>query len=76
MRNLLTNAIKFTPSHGSVTVGEEGQPSKGTSPSRVFFSVADTGIGIPPEALESIFESFRQVDGSHTRMHEGTGARD
>mgnify|MGYP006198271219 CR=1 FL=1 len=37
------------------------------------FSVRDTGIGIPPDKLESIFEPFVQVDASHTRGGEGTG---
>ena len=37
------------------------------------FSVADTGIGIPKEDQDTIFDSFRQVDGSHTRLHQGTG---
>ena len=37
------------------------------------FSVQDTGIGIPAEQCELVFESFRQVDGSHTRAHQGTG---
>ena len=39
----------------------------------LLFGVRDTGIGIPESSLEKVFESFRQVDGSHTRSHQGTG---
>ena len=64
--NLLSNAIKFTES-GSVTlrVRQVG--------AHIEFAVADTGIGIPAEALSAIFEEFHQVDNSATRSHSGTG---
>jgi len=65
--NLLTNAIKFTEPGGDVriscTIGEE----------TVAIEIADTGIGIAPEKLPSIFEPFVQVDQRHTRSHEGVG---
>jgi signal transduction histidine kinase len=68
--NLLSNAIKFTE-RGGVTLravaGGEG------SASRLRLTVADTGIGIPPEKFEEVFESFRQVDASTTRQFGGTG---
>jgi len=66
LQNLIGNAIKFTD-QGSVTVAarSDGQ--------YLCVRVADTGIGIPAEALETIFDEFRQVDGSTTRRHEGTG---
>ncbi|HUH12807.1 MAG TPA: ATP-binding protein [Longimicrobiales bacterium] len=64
--NLLSNAIKFTH-EGSVTLRVTGSGTK------VRISVQDTGIGISPENLQSIFEEFRQVDGSHTREYGGTG---
>jgi len=64
--NLLSNAIKFTDA-GTVTV--TARPESGT----VAIAVADTGIGIPENALELIFEEFRQVDSSSTRKHGGTG---
>jgi signal transduction histidine kinase/CheY-like chemotaxis protein len=64
--NLLSNAIKFTDA-GSVTV------SARLDGSRVAVAVTDTGIGIPADALELIFEEFRQVDSSSTRKHGGTG---
>ncbi len=65
--NLLSNATKFTES-GSITLSARALPTD-----RLELSVADTGIGIPPEARNYIFEEFRQVDGSTTRTHGGTG---
>jgi signal transduction histidine kinase len=66
LTNLLRNAIKFT-SQGEIRVGARRDGGK------IVFWVADTGIGIPKEEHERIFESFRQVDGSLTREAEGTG---
>ncbi|MBT6434773.1 MAG: hypothetical protein HOK28_16880 [Deltaproteobacteria bacterium] len=69
--NLIGNAIKFTAEGGDITIGLEPVDDEGQ---RMYkFSVKDTGIGIPPEQCELVFESFRQVDGSHTRAHQGTG---
>ena len=65
--NLVGNAIKFTPAGGTVRVNITGEPE------RVRFAVRDTGIGIPKDKHEVIFDSFRQVDGSHTRRHPGSG---
>ncbi len=64
--NLISNAAKFTES-GTIRiavarVGDEME-----------FAVTDTGIGIPPESLELIFEEFHQLDNSSTRAHGGTG---
>jgi signal transduction histidine kinase len=39
----------------------------------MWLAVTDTGIGIPPDALDTIFDEFRQVDASYTRKYEGTG---
>jgi len=64
--NLLSNAIKFTAS-GSVTLRLEKQDSK------LVLQVTDTGIGIPPHALNFIFDEFRQVDGSTSRVYGGNG---
>lgn len=71
MVNLIGNAIKFTETGGSVTMGVQEVDDE--SQKMVRFSVSDTGIGIPKEQCEEVFESFRQVDGSHTRAHQGTG---
>jgi signal transduction histidine kinase/DNA-binding response OmpR family regulator len=66
LKNLIGNALKFTE-QGSVSVAV--RPHRGG----VEFTVTDTGIGIPPEALPIIFECFRQADNSMTREHGGVG---
>ncbi len=65
--NLVTNAVRFTEPGGEVRVGTEERAE------RVVLRVHDTGIGIPPEKLERIFEPFVQVDASLTRRVGGTG---
>jgi PAS domain S-box-containing protein len=65
--NLLSNAVKFTPDGGRVVV-ESARAEDGG----VRFSVSDTGIGIPPEEREAIFEEFHQV-GAASSAKEGTG---
>ncbi len=69
--NLLSNAVKFTE-RGEVAVAVEARP---VSPEklRLRFSVRDTGVGIPPDRLEMIFEPFLQVDASTSRKYGGTG---
>jgi len=69
--NLTGNAIKFTEK-GQVVIGAKSEKEEETS-TTLHFTVADTGIGIPPDKLEDIFESFRQVDSSVTRRYGGTG---
>lgn len=64
--NLLGNAVKFTE-EGTITVTARCRDGE------VAIAVADTGIGIPEEALERIFEEFHQVDSSTTRQYGGTG---
>ncbi|MBU5612438.1 response regulator [Geomonas azotofigens] len=66
LQNLVGNAVKFT-AKGSVTVGLSARAGE------IFFEVKDTGIGIAPQYLESIFQEFRQADGSTSRSYEGTG---
>jgi signal transduction histidine kinase/ActR/RegA family two-component response regulator len=65
--NLLSNAVKFTPQNGAVHVGLRS--GGGT----VEIAVADTGQGISPDFVASVFEPFRQADGSTTRTHSGLG---
>lgn len=66
--NLLSNALKFTYS-GTIKYGLDDVDSKGN----LHFYVSDTGIGIPKEKQEIIFERFRMADDTHTRKHEGMG---
>lgn len=70
--NLLSNAIKFTPPSGTITCSIGGLDNAGLH-ARLQISVSDTGEGIPADKMGIIFESFRQVDGGHTRKHGGTG---
>ena len=65
--NLLANSIKFSPHGGVITIGMRNQTDA------VLASIADTGIGIPREQLNRIFERFYQVDGSATRRFGGAG---
>lgn len=69
--NLLGNAIKFTE-EGEIVIRVSMMPEQ-TDPNKLLFSVADTGIGIPPSKMQSIFGSFNQVDSSTTRKYGGTG---
>jgi signal transduction histidine kinase len=69
--NLLSNAVKFTR-QGSVRLTLSGSRTDDTS-YRVCFAVKDTGIGVPVEQQERLFDAFHQVDGSLTREQEGAG---
>ena len=81
LRNLLSNAFKFTPRAGKVTLsiskpalGTLFRNSKLTDVSQIIaFSVTDTGIGIPADKLDVVFEAFQQADGSTKRKYGGTG---
>ncbi|MGH9750455.1 MAG: PAS domain S-box protein [Candidatus Polarisedimenticolia bacterium] len=66
--NLLTNAVKFNRDGGGITL-----TTRRGEPGFLEVDVADTGIGIPPEAIDRIFERFYQVDGGAGRRYEGTG---
>lgn len=67
LRQLISNAIKFTPEEGYILVKAVKKKNK------VTFSVTDTGIGIPNDKAQEIFEPFLQLDGSSTRSAGGTG---
>ncbi|HTK36097.1 MAG TPA: ATP-binding protein [Caulobacteraceae bacterium] len=68
--NLVSNALKFT-TNGEVRITAEGQDATGAA--GIVIQVADTGIGIPPEALPILFQTFTQADSSTTRRFGGTG---
>jgi PAS domain S-box-containing protein len=74
--NLLNNAVKFTE-EGEIVVTVDAEAPAHDDGSRgrylVHFSVRDTGIGIPPDRVETLFESFTQIDASTTRRYGGTG---
>jgi len=65
--NLLSNAVKFTPQGGTIAL------TCGSSETTVWFSVRDSGIGVPAEQLESIFAPFMQVGRGLANPKEGTG---
>jgi PAS domain S-box-containing protein len=70
--NLLNNAVKFTE-HGEVVVTVVADPAGSEGRQRLEFAVRDTGIGIPEDRMDRLFESFSQVDRSTTRRYGGTG---
>ncbi len=67
MFNVLSNAIKFTPENGKVTIHANYIDQY------IHITVSDTGIGIKPEDKDKIFEAFRQIDASYSRQYEGAG---
>ena len=69
--NLVGNALKFTDS-GSVSVRISSQNVQ-DSKTRLQVQIVDTGIGIPPEKVDTLFDAFSQVDSSASRRHGGTG---
>ncbi|HYF37688.1 MAG TPA: ATP-binding protein, partial [Prosthecobacter sp.] len=72
--NLVGNAIKFTEAGEILILAQQvNRPSPHGETAFLHFSVRDTGIGIPPEKLGSLFQAFTQVDASSTRKYGGTG---
>ena len=71
--NLVGNAVKFTrKGHIHVHAWQRKQQEPGGGV-RVYFSVQDTGVGIPDDKVDLVFERFTQTDGSYTRQYEGAG---
>jgi signal transduction histidine kinase/DNA-binding response OmpR family regulator/CHASE3 domain sensor protein len=67
LKNLLSNAFKFTET------GQVGLTAARSANGQIAFSVTDTGIGIPEDQQQSVFEAFRQADGTISRRYGGTG---
>jgi two-component system cell cycle sensor histidine kinase PleC len=65
--NVVSNAIKFTPTHGRITI------DVATASDTIDIRVADTGIGIKPEDIPKVFEPYTQIDSTVARQHRGTG---
>jgi CheY-like chemotaxis protein len=80
LKNLLSNAFKFTDSGGvTLAIAEASRAvtfereSLGVAETVLCLSVADTGVGIPEDKLDAIFEAFQQADGTTSRKYGGTG---
>jgi signal transduction histidine kinase len=71
--NLLSNAFKFTPSHGHIRCAISVTRGDDNTSDRLLITVADSGPGVAPEHRGLIFERFRQIDGGSTRHFGGTG---
>jgi K+-sensing histidine kinase KdpD len=67
LRNLLSNAVKYSPEGGVITIQGRGEKDE------LILSVSDQGIGIPPDALEKVFERFYRVDNDVTQRVRGAG---
>ena len=72
--NLLNNAVKFTPTGGTVTLtATRLEPSAEAGDAWLRLTVSDTGIGIAPEDVENLFQPFVQIDSTFSRQYSGTG---
>lgn len=65
--NLMSNAVKYTPRGGSISVAVD------TVVDKVRFSVTDTGVGIPPHKMQKLFERFERGEDTYSKEQEGTG---
>jgi signal transduction histidine kinase len=73
MTNLLSNAMKFTPDNGTVSIKVEKERSPETAVDFIKVSVSDSGVGIKPEEVQLLFEQYRQVSSSSKTKEKGTG---
>lgn len=65
--NLMSNAVKYTPRGGSVTIGVD------TIVDKIRFAITDTGVGIPPHKMQKLFERFERGEDTYSKEQEGTG---
>ena len=74
VKNLVENSVKFTPAGGTVTTSVSVREGRDDAPGEATVTVADTGIGIPPEHIDRVFERFYQVDPARSgSAGRGTG---
>ena len=71
--NLISNAMKFTPEKGNISVTVKKLDAPDNNRERIYFEVADTGIGMSKEEMSDIFDAFSQADSTITRKYGGTG---
>ena len=71
--NLISNAVKFTPEGGQVTVLIKKLPQESKESEKVYFEVSDSGVGMTQEEMADIFDAFNQADSTITRKYGGTG---
>jgi len=71
--NLMSNAVKFTPTNGDITVEIRRIENAPVGKVRILFSVQDSGIGISEDKKQNIFDAFNQADSTITRKYGGTG---
>lgn len=71
--NILSNAVKFTPERGRIALQAWQTPADDTQFGNYTFTFTDTGIGIPPEFIDKVFDTFSRADGLVTSETEGTG---
>ena len=71
--NLISNAVKFTPENGQISVLIKNLSNKEDTKQKIYFEVSDSGIGISEEEMADIFNAFSQADSTITRKYGGTG---
>ena len=73
LNNILSNAVKYTPNHGTICLEVEELPSSSSRYAKICFRITDNGVGMSPEFQEKIFESFTREETFMTNQIQGTG---